>query len=176
MYLSEKNEQLPISVPGFSLVCSLQHLLSRKKKQLSQCKDEEMQKILIVDDTVTVLMSEKLLLSAHGFDITIAYDGKEALAKIKAETPDLVLCDVIMPTMGGVEFLHALREEEKGQMKHLPVIMVTTQGQNQKMRECFDAGCDDYVTKPIDKHTLLAKIKRHLPKRYAHHYAMAHVS
>jgi CheY-like chemotaxis protein len=131
-----------------------------------------MEKILLVDDTVTVVMSERLLLNGQGFDIATAYNGAEALEKVKNDPPDLILCDMLMPIMGGIEFLSALRNISK--FRNIPVIMVTTQGNALQMKECFEAGCNDFVTKPINKKEILAKIKRHLvPRLYKKRVAVA---
>ena len=122
-----------------------------------------MKKILIIDDTVTVLMSERLLLSGQGYDVETAYNGEEGLSKVENGPPDLILCDMIMPVMDGVQFVETLRNNLA--TKKIPVIMVTTQGQKEKIRLCFDAGCNDFVTKPVNKSELLTIIRHHLGRK-----------
>jgi CheY-like chemotaxis protein len=79
------------------------------------------------------------------------------LAKVENNIPDIILLDIMMPEMDGIEFCRELRT--KPDCGEVPVIMVTTKGEDQKIQEAFDAGCNDYVTKPINKLLLLSKIK-----------------
>ena len=114
-------------------------------------------KILLVDDTQTVLMSEKMMLAGQGFEISMAKNGVEAIEVVTADPPDLILLDIMMPEMNGIEFCR--RVKENPETRAIPVIMVTTKGEQEKVEESFAAGCNDYVTKPIDKLQLLTKIR-----------------
>jgi DNA-binding response OmpR family regulator len=114
-------------------------------------------RILLVDDSQTVLMINRLLLSKEGYTILTAKDGQQAIDLAAAEKPDLILMDVIMPNMGGFEAVRALREREE--TKGIPVIMVTTRGEEENVRRGFDSGATDYITKPVNSGDLLAKVR-----------------
>jgi CheY-like chemotaxis protein len=114
-------------------------------------------KILLVDDSNTILMMERMILAKHGFELTTASDGEQAIARAEKEQPDLILMDVVMPRMGGVEALRRLQQNEK--TSTIPVIMVTTRGEAENVEIAFETGCTDYVTKPIDSLDLITKIR-----------------
>ncbi len=113
-------------------------------------------KILVVDDSKTALMMELMALRNGPFEIVTAADGAEAIAKASAERPDLVLLDVMMPRMDGLETCRRLRDDPA--TRQTPIIMVTTRGEIDSIEAGYVSGCSDYVTKPIDRKLLLAKI------------------
>lgn len=117
-------------------------------------------KILLVDDSETVLMMEKMILRATPFELITAADGQEALAKAIAEQPDLILLDIILPGMDGFEICRRLRAEEA--TRSIPVIMVTTRAGEKHLKAAYEAGCNDYVTKPISGLELLSKIDNYI--------------
>jgi CheY-like chemotaxis protein len=113
-------------------------------------------KVLLVDDSNTVLMMEKMILAKGAFDIVVAHDGDEAIAMAKAEQPDAILLDVVMPRLDGLmacEMIHGDPETA-----HIPIIMVTTRGEERNVETAFRNGCTDYVTKPINGLELLTKL------------------
>ncbi|HYM62958.1 MAG TPA: response regulator [Thermoanaerobaculia bacterium] len=114
-------------------------------------------KILLVDDSNTILMMEKFILAKCGFELVTASNGEEALLKAQQHKPDLVLMDVIMPKMNGFEACQALRAIEA--TKDTPIIMVTTRGEAANVEAGWLSGCNDYVTKPINAVELLAKVR-----------------
>ncbi len=114
-------------------------------------------KILLVDDTETMLMIERTILSAGGYDLVTAKDGLEAVAVAAIERPDLILMDVVMPKMSGIEACRQLRRLEATQA--IPIFMVTARGEPKHIEEGFAGGCTDYVTKPINGPELLSKIR-----------------
>jgi two-component system, OmpR family, alkaline phosphatase synthesis response regulator PhoP len=114
-------------------------------------------KILLVDDSRTSLFMEQMILKKHPYDLIMAGDGAEAVAKAESEAPDLILMDVVMPRMNGFEAVRALRAREA--TKRIPVIMVTTRGEGPNVEQGFESGCNDYLTKPIDPAALLAKVR-----------------
>ena len=113
-------------------------------------------RILLVDDTRTVVMAEKMMLAGQGFEIDTATNGLEALARVAELRPDLILLDIMMPGLDGIETCRRLKANEA--TRQIPVVMVTTKGERQKVEESFLAGCDDYLTKPLNKSELLAKV------------------
>ncbi len=117
-------------------------------------------RLLLVDDSETVIQFEKLILRGLGYDLSTAKNGKLALEAVKANQPDLILLDVMMPEMDGLETLRHLKQNPETQ--HIPVIMVTTKGDPEMANQAVAAGCNDYITKPVDRTELLAKLRTHL--------------
>lgn len=114
-------------------------------------------KILLVDDSSTILMMEKFILRNDPYVLLTATNGEEAVRKAQSELPDLILLDVIMPRMGGFEACRVLRDTVA--TKHIPIIMVTTRGEAVNVETGWVSGCTDYVTKPINAVELLAKVR-----------------
>jgi CheY-like chemotaxis protein len=114
-------------------------------------------KILLVDDSNTILMVEKMILASEPYQLVTAGNGAQAVERATRERPDLILMDVVMPTMDGFAACRALRAREE--TRAIPVIMVTTRGEADKVETGFQSGCSEYVTKPINGPELLAKIR-----------------
>jgi len=117
-------------------------------------------KILLVDDSKTVLMMEQMILNKSAYELVIANDGRQAIAKANSEHPDLILMDVMMPEMGGFEACEKLRSVEA--TRGIPIIMVTTRGEAESIEKGYASGCSDYITKPINGMELLSKLKNYL--------------
>jgi CheY-like chemotaxis protein len=113
-------------------------------------------KILLVDDSPTILLMEKMILAQNGYELITAKDGEDGLEKAAAEKPDLILLDLIMPGKNGLEVLEILRQDEK--TRAVPVIMVTTRSEAEKIEAAYSFGCSDYVTKPINGLELITKV------------------
>ena len=114
-------------------------------------------RVLVVDDTPVNLKLLADLLAAKGYAVATATSGAEALAKIEADAPDLVLLDVMMPGMSGYEVCRKIRESPATAM--LPVVMVTALDPGQERVKGIDAGADDFLTKPIHQPELLARVR-----------------
>ena len=119
--------------------------------------EQQKKKILLVDDSRTSLFMERMILRQGPYDLVTANDGVEGVEQAKAEAPDLILMDVVMPRMTGFEALRALRKSPV--TRSTPVILVTTRGEPANVEEGWEAGCSDYLTKPIDPEELLAKVR-----------------
>ena len=117
-------------------------------------------KILLVDDSRTVLLIEQMILKKGPYDLVMASDGSEGLERAVSERPDLILMDMMMPRMNGLEAVRELRRNES--TKSIPVIMVTTRGEAESVKAGLESGCNDYLTKPIDGSALLTKVRDHL--------------
>jgi DNA-binding response OmpR family regulator len=117
-------------------------------------------KILLVDDSNTILMMERMILTKGPWELLTASNGEEAVERALSHKPDLILMDVVMPKMNGFDACRRIRGEES--IKHTPIIMVTTRGEEQNVETGFEAGCNDYVTKPINGAELMAKLKTFL--------------
>jgi CheY-like chemotaxis protein len=114
-------------------------------------------RILLVDDSKTTLLMEKMVLRSGPYELAEANDGAEAVEKATASPPDLILMDMIMPNVTGLEAVRRLRAQET--TRGIPVIMVTTRGEQHNVDEAHSLGCDAYLTKPIDQARLLATVK-----------------
>ena len=114
-------------------------------------------RVLIVDDTETMRLAEQMMLAGEGYEIDVADDGVEALNRISISRPDLVLLDIMMPRMDGIECCRRIKADAG--LKDIKVVMVTTKSEYERVKEAFAAGCDDYVTKPIDKNELISKLR-----------------
>ncbi len=115
------------------------------------------QKILVVDDDRDSLKLIGLMLQRHGYQITVAQTGAQALSKAEAEVPDLIILDVMMPDIDGYEVCRRLRANP--QMAHLPIIMFTAKTQVTDKVAGFQAGADDYLTKPIHPAELTTRVE-----------------
>ena len=116
--------------------------------------------ILIVDDEPINQQVLSNILNTKGFGVTLASSGKQALELLEANTPDMVLLDIMMPKMSGYEVCEHIRS--KYLMSELPVIFITAKNQIKDLVEGFSYGANDYVTKPISKDEFLARVNTHL--------------
>ncbi len=122
-----------------------------------------MQTILAVDDEQDLLDLINYKLRKKGFEVLQAEDGKQAIMLAKEHYPDLILLDIMMPKMDGLETVEVLRGDEK--LNQIPVIFLTARGDEKTEVAGLDAGGDDYITKPISFATLISHIKAVL-RRY----------
>ena len=113
--------------------------------------------ILCADDSLTALTMHQMILKSHGYRVVTAQDGFEAVTKAGIERPDLILMDVVMPRMTGFEAVKQIRNDAA--TRSIPVIMVTTRAEPKVIETCFQAGCNDYVNKPVDGAVLLSKVR-----------------
>jgi signal transduction histidine kinase/ActR/RegA family two-component response regulator len=122
--------------------------------------------ILIVEDNALNQHLLVKILEKQGYNYQVAENGLEALKKIQEKTFDLVLMDIRMPEMDGIEATHHLRTDEAFMTdKFIPIIAVTAHDDAEEKQKCFDVGMNDYLTKPVNKDLLLEKIKEQLIKR-----------
>ena len=114
-------------------------------------------RILVVDDEPNVLRMVSYTLQAEGFEVVVAQSGNEALIKVLTEAPDLILLDVMLPDMSGVEVCEKLRQRQEH--FDLPIIMLSALAQVPDKIRGLEAGADEYITKPITPDELVARIK-----------------
>ena len=123
-------------------------------------------RILIVDDNPQNLDIFRSRLAVHGYETLAAADGEEALALARDELPDLILLDVMMPKMDGIEVCRRLKADRS--LPFLPIIMVTAKGHSEDVVAGLEAGSDDYLTKPVDQAALVARVKSMLRIKALH--------
>jgi CheY-like chemotaxis protein len=114
-------------------------------------------KILLVDDSTTMIMMERMALAGAGYQFVSAKDGEEALKAARDQKPDLILLDVVMPRMDGFEVCRRLRAE--GSTRDIPILIVSTRGEEGNIEQGFSSGCTDYILKPLNGMELLTKVK-----------------
>ena len=113
-----------------------------------------MEKILIVDDDKNICELLRLYIEKEGFEACLAYNGKDALAKLAAEKPDLMVLDVMMPELDGWQVCREVRK-----VSDIPIIMLTAKSETFDKVLGLELGADDYVTKPFDSKEIVARIK-----------------
>lgn len=118
--------------------------------------------ILVVDDEAQITRVLKTTLSSHGYGIRTAADGEEALQIMKDWPPDLIMTDLRMPNMDGLELCRRVRAQSR-----TPIIVLSVKGEEAIKVEALDAGADDYVTKPFSVNELLARIRATLRRASA---------
>ncbi|OGX08613.1 MAG: hypothetical protein A2Z88_01585 [Omnitrophica WOR_2 bacterium GWA2_47_8] len=114
------------------------------------------EKILTIDDDPDILDVLKLTLEEN-YEVIQANNGKEGLSLVQSKNPNLIICDYMMPVMNGREFCKAMKKDIL--LRHIPVIMLTGKGESKDIVGGIEAGADDYLTKPFDPETLVARIK-----------------
>ena len=114
-------------------------------------------KILVIDDEPQVCQLLRDILEQHGYVVTACHSTDEAFEKLRNGPPDLVILDLRLPTIGGLEFCRQLKSDPKTQK--IPIIMVTVQDTETDKVIGLEAGADDYITKPFGQREMLARIK-----------------
>jgi len=116
----------------------------------------------------TTLFNQKVikrLLEKNGFEVEIAGDGLKAVEMVNQNSYDLVLMDMQMPEMDGIEATKKIRENEKNTWQHIPIIALTANAMTGDREKCEEAGMDGYASKPIDKKALFEEIRKNLVKK-----------
>ena len=116
-----------------------------------------MKKILIIDDEKTISDIIKFNLNKEGYETITAFDGREALKKFEEESPDLIILDLMLPELDGLEVAKEVRKTS-----HIPIIMLSAKDSEFDKVIGLEIGADDYVTKPFSNRELLARVKAHL--------------
>jgi two-component system KDP operon response regulator KdpE len=111
-------------------------------------------RILVVDDEYQITRVLKRSLGAHRYDVRTASDGESGLDLLRDFRPDVVITDLSMPGMSGIEFCREIRKSSS-----VPIIVLSVRGEEQTKVEALDAGADDYVTKPFGMNELLARLR-----------------
>src|SRR3954468_14893415 len=119
--------------------------------------DEARRNILVVDDEPQITRVLRTTLSSRGYSVRTAGDGDEALEVMRGWQPDVVITDLSMPNMPGLELTRRIRSKSQ-----MPIIVLSVRGEEKAKVEALDAGADDYVTKPFNMQELLARVRASL--------------
>lgn len=119
--------------------------------------DLSKQKILVVDDELDLLDLIEYNLRKEGFEVIKAENGETGIEKAKQENPNLILLDIMMPKMSGIEVCEKIRDDSS--LKHIPIIFLTARSDERTEIEGLNKGADDFITKPISTSKLISRIK-----------------
>jgi len=119
--------------------------------------------ILVAEDDDTILELIRYNLEKEGFRVSCYTSGEKALFAAGIEVPDLVLLDILLPGIDGIQVCRLLRSEEK--TRHVPIIMVTAKGEEQDIVEGLEIGADDYIIKPFSPRVMLARVQAALRRK-----------
>lgn len=114
-------------------------------------------RILIVEDQEDNRQIMQDLLTSAGYDVIIAVNGRDGVAKASTEQPDLILMDIQLPGLDGYEATRQIKS--RSDLSETPIIAVTSYALSDDRKKAIDAGCDDYVAKPVSPRDLLAKVR-----------------
>ncbi len=115
-----------------------------------------MPKVLVIDDDPVILELLRVNFEIEGFEVVSAGDGREGYERARADRPDLVLSDIMMPRFDGLQLLRQLKRDPS--TKSLPVILLSAKAQNAEVQQGLELGADDYVTKPFDPLELIDRV------------------
>lgn len=114
-------------------------------------------RVLIADDEPSIVISVEFLLKREGLAISVARDGEEALERIRADRPDLVVLDVMMPKLNGFEVCETVRADPE--LAGVRILMLTAKGREAEMNKGLALGADAYIAKPFSTRDLVARVK-----------------
>ena len=114
-------------------------------------------KVLIADDEQNIVISLEFLMKREGFEVVVANDGEEAIRRIRADQPDLVLLDVMMPKKSGFEVCQEVKSDPA--LGGVRILMLTAKGRDTEVAKGLALGADDYMTKPFSTRELVDKVR-----------------
>jgi two-component system, OmpR family, alkaline phosphatase synthesis response regulator PhoP len=123
-------------------------------------------KVLVVDDEIYIVHILDFSLGMEGYEVLTALDGEQAVEKARAEKPDLIVLDIMMPKLDGYETCKLLKADET--TKNIPVILLSAKGRNVDQKIGFEVGADDYITKPFSPRKLVERINAILGQSSPH--------
>ena len=123
-------------------------------------------KILVVDDEIYIVHILDFSLGMEGYEVLTALDGEQALEKARAEHPELIVLDIMMPKLDGYETCKLLKADTN--TKDIPVILLSAKGRNVDQKIGFEVGADDYITKPFSPRKLVERINAILGQSSTH--------
>jgi len=114
-------------------------------------------KLLVVDDDKDIVESIKQSLIREGYEVVVAFDGEEALLKVKTDNPDVILLDLTLPKINGIEVLKEIREKHKDKWR--PVIIISAENELESVKQCYALEADHYLTKPCTIENILRGVR-----------------
>jgi DNA-binding response OmpR family regulator len=114
-------------------------------------------KILVAEDEPMLLKTIELKLKKEGYEVIATPDGRLALEELEKEMPDMIITDIMMPYVSGLEIINFVRQKMN---KKIPIIMLSAMEQEKVVMEAFELGADDYITKPFSLNELAIRVKR----------------
>ena len=117
-------------------------------------------KILLAEDDELLASLLNYRIQMAGFEVILAKDGREVKKHLEAHSPDIIISDIMMPYFSGIELLDHLRNEMNSK---IPVIIISTAGNEENVLNAFELGADDFIAKPVSPSELLVRIQRVLP-------------
>lgn len=124
--------------------------------------NQEKIKILVVDDDKEIVKGFAAWLEMHDYQVILAYDGRQGISEARKSKPALILMDIKMPHIDGIEACRTLKDDKE--TSNIPIIMVTSQSENADLKKAYASGAVDYIIKPFVLDNLDDKIKSHLKK------------
>jgi len=118
---------------------------------------DEKPKILVADDEEAIVSLLQKILNSAGFEVVTAFNGRETLEKVNSENPHLILLDITMPELNGLEVCQQIRQN--AEFATLAIVMLTGRDEASSIVKALESGADDYVGKPFDHDALVAKIR-----------------
>lgn len=115
-------------------------------------------KILLVEDEKNIVLGVTICLRSAGLEVAVAEDGAEAIRKLETDKPDLVLLDLVMPKLNGLDALQTMKDNEA--TRDIPVIVLSARAQEEDIQRAMELGAADYMAKPFRPEELLAVIKQ----------------
>lgn len=114
--------------------------------------------VLIADDETLMLKALEFRLTKSGYSALTACDGQKAIEIINSNTPDLIITDIMMPFVSGLEIVNSVKKDER--FRHIPVIVLSAAGLENTVLEAFRLGADDFLTKPFSPNELSIRVKK----------------
>lgn len=112
--------------------------------------------VLVVEDDPVILRLLEVNFELEGFDVLLAHDGEEGLEVARDQRPDVIVSDIMMPKLSGIELVEALKADEK--TAGIPIILLSAKAQTGDLKSGLDSGADDYVTKPFEPLELVERV------------------
>lgn len=120
-------------------------------------------RVLLAEDESNIIVSLTFLLERAGFDVACEMNGRDALNAALEKPPDVMILDVMLPSLDGFEILRQLRADPRGE--HLPVLMLTAKGQREDRDNAFSVGADQFITKPFSNAEVIDAVKQLAEKK-----------
>ena len=123
-----------------------------------------MYRVLVCDDEKDIVSALEIYLSSEGYEVVKAYNGKEALEAVKLQDIHLVLMDIMMPVMDGLDAARCIRSLDRSDAKSVPIFAITANAFSDDKERSYKAGMNEHISKPIIKKDLLRIMKKYIPK------------